>query len=315
MMIRPLLTPGFRAYIAVTCGLALWLTSAGLLCAADLQVGERRQVTSVLGGYHPRWSPDSRQIAYVGGNWPEIAIYLIPAEGGDITLVPIDRSGDLALSWHPNGDELAFDGYIADSGRLDIYNVKISTGVVSRRTTAGGIGPHWRADGQRLAFGSFRSGNGDIYSVAADGSGLQRHTTSAAMEYYPQWSPDGSRLAYAAEISGNTDVWILDVATSRATRFTTDPALDERPVWSPDGQWLAWDSLRDGARRIYARPVGGGETVCLTVDHEEAGMADWAPDGNAICYVAGGHIWVAELNVVTPTVQTSFGSLRAMYQK
>jgi Tol biopolymer transport system component len=308
-------TPGFRAAVAMTCGLALLFSSACGIGATELQIGERHQVTSALGGYHPRWSPDSQQIAYVGGNWPDIAVYLIPAAGGDHTPVPLDRSGDLALSWHPNGDELAFDGYVTDGGRLDIYNVTISTGVVSRRTTVGGFGPHWRADGQRIAFGSYRNGNGDIYSVAADGSGLQRHTTSAAMDYYPQWSPDGSRLAYASENSGNTDVWITDVATSQATRFTTDPAQDDRVVWSPDGQWLAWDSLRGGVRHIYARSVAGGEPICLTADHEEAGMADWAPDGSAICYVSGGHVWVAEIGIVTPNERTSFGSLRAMYSK
>jgi TolB protein len=287
--------------------------SAGAL-AGDLVLGDRRVLTSGPGGYHPRWSPDATQIAYVSGDWPDIDIYLIPAVGGERTLVPSSMSGDLALSWHPDGENLAFDAYIPGTSNLEIHSLALASGTVNRLTTVGAFGPAWNSDGTRLAFSSGRTGNGDIYSVNADLLDLRRHTSSTSMEYYQHWSPDGSRLAFSSIRSGNTDVWIVDVATGIETRFTTDLANDDRAVWSPDGNWLAWDSLRDGQHHVYTRPVMGGETICLTSEHSDGGMADWSPDGSSICYVAEGQIWILELAGISEGKPESLGSLKSMYR-
>ena len=258
-----------------------------------LEVGSRRQVTDI-GAYHPRWSPDGEQIAMTTGDWPALEIHVVASEGGATTAVVTDRPGDLSLCWHPDGTRISFDAY-NENERLDIYSVWLSTSGVVRNTTETAFGPDWSPDGRRLAFASGRDGGSNIYSTAADGSDLRRHTWEAGDHFYQQWSPDGGRLAYCSHRLGNTDIWIVDVVTGEETRFTDSPAEETRPAWSPDGRWLAFDSLRNGVHHVYARPLEGGRDVCLTCDHPDGGMADWSPDGRSVAYVTGGDIWVAEV--------------------
>lgn len=308
MTSRPPLAARTGPYVLLS---VLLLSSAA--AGGELTFGTVAQLTTGPGGYHPRWSPDASQIAYVAGDWPEIDIYLIPAAGGERSLVPMTMGGDLALSWHPSGEHLAFDAYNPVGGGLDVYQIELATGAISRLTTVGAMGPSWSADGARLAFGANLGSSNDICSVDAGGADLRNHTANTHLEYYQCWSPDGTRLAYASERGGNTDVWILNLATGVEARFTSHPARDDRPVWSPDGAWIAFDSFRDSEHHVYLKPAAGGATIRLTDAHGEDGMADWAPDGSAICYVADGQLWILPVNGITSGQATSLGGLKALF--
>ena len=57
--------------------------------------------------------------------------------------------------------------------------------------------PRWSPDGNRIAFYSDRSGRYEIWSINADGTGLQQLTfTSGPSAVYPIWSPDGKHLIF-----------------------------------------------------------------------------------------------------------------------
>jgi TolB protein len=81
---------------------------------------------------------------------------------------------------------------------------------------------------------------GDIYSINADGSGLQRITYGMD----PTWSPDGKRLALIrwTEPRG---VWVVDVETGNEWR-----AFD----WSSP-RWTSWSP--EGDEILFSRVMGG----------------------------------------------------------
>lgn len=289
-----------------------------LLCslsASALTLGDRRQLTTD-GGYHPRWSPDGQSIAFVAGDWPDIGLFIMPADGGEPQAVPLGLSGDLSLSWHPDGRRLAFDAYRSDNGRLGIHQVNLDDGSVSLLVDTPSVasGPAWRPDGQRIAFTASHTGNGDIYTADAAGGDLQRLTITPGVDWYAGWSPGGGFLAYATNTAGNDDVWIHDLTTGEVTRFTDHPALDGRPVWSPDGLWISFTSMRSGARQVYAQAVAGGGPILLSAGHGDASMSEWAPDGSAICYVADGQLWVLEIGGITPVAPVSLSELKAGFR-
>jgi hypothetical protein len=62
--------------------------------------------------------------------------------------------------------------------------------------TADDVGPVWSPDGSQVAFYSFRTGSRDIFTINADGSGLERVTTSPAQEQGPVWGPGVNTLAF-----------------------------------------------------------------------------------------------------------------------
>jgi TolB protein len=81
---------------------------------------------------------------------------------------------------------------------------------------------------------------GDIYSINADGSGLQRITYGMD----PAWSPDGTQLALIrwTEPRG---VWVVDVETGDEWR-----AFD----WSSP-RWTSWSP--EGDEILFSRVMGG----------------------------------------------------------
>lgn len=60
---------------------------------SGLTIGARRQITQGPGGYHPRWSPDSQQIAHVGDS----QIWVV--EVGGITPTNTQTFGSLKASY------------------------------------------------------------------------------------------------------------------------------------------------------------------------------------------------------------------------
>jgi Tol biopolymer transport system component len=86
-----------------------------------------------------------------------------------------------------------------------------------------------------LVFQSRRHRNWDLYSIRADGSGLERLTTHATADWAPAWSPDGTQIAFtmANYASYREDVAVLDLDTSVVVRFVMSDSLDLQPDWQP----------------------------------------------------------------------------------
>lgn len=110
--------------------------------------------------------------------------------------------------WHPIEAVVSPDGstiaYISDKGGYDARLWLIDAGGADERTIGPTFGVErlsWAPDGSRLAFtGDFTSGS--IYSIAADGSDLDRVVPGGL---FPAWSPNGRWLVYLNERSGDLE--------------------------------------------------------------------------------------------------------------
>ncbi len=96
----------------------------------------------------------------------------------------------------------------------------------------------------------FSSGTDDIYTVDADGSGLERLTKSKSLEFDPTWSPDGQRIAYRHQRGDDatTDIFVMDANGSHSQNLTGSDGLgDSGPDWSRDGKRIAWNTASGGS--------------------------------------------------------------------
>jgi TolB protein len=145
----------------------------------------------------------------------------------------------------------------------------------------------------RIAFGVREGGTSNLYSINADGTDMQKLTTSAGNHLCASFSADASHVAYCGDGSGNFEIWTIKADGTGATQLTH---LDGRvlfPDESHDGKKVAFSGTvgDDPNTEIYVVDAATGEgLVALT---SCAGLAEgcsndypsWSPDGKQIVFI------------------------------
>jgi hypothetical protein len=109
------------------------------------------------------------------------------------------------------------------------YNVIVDL----TRTNGWSFDPAWSPQGDRIVFVSQEPGNDEIYTIAPDGTDMQRLTHNGwEWDKHPSWSPDGSQIVFwSNRETGRNQLWIMDRDGGSQRRLHDSPANDWDPVW------------------------------------------------------------------------------------
>ena len=163
----------------------------------DLERGVGTRLTSGSADFSlGTWSPDGRQIAYIGDEQP-VVIYLHPSDGSlEPQKLQTDQTVVIPNSWSPDGQMIVFSNQTSHGGDLWIQPLtgdkKAYPFIVTPANEATGtISP----DGKWLAFTSDENGRPELYVTSFPSPGVKRQITSdGAVD--PQWLNGGSEIAY-----------------------------------------------------------------------------------------------------------------------
>ena len=175
----------------------------------------------------PRFSPDGSTIAYSSNADGDQEIYVVGADGSNRRQLTHNEWDDLLPAWAPDGSHIA---YTASGASQDIH-VMSTDGSGDRPLVDGPANewwPAWSADGSRIVYESggvlfivpaeggepvrvpvpqirvtrfpawapgadiLFSSDFDLYRTAADGTGLNRLTSTSLAEEAMAWGTDGS---------------------------------------------------------------------------------------------------------------------------
>jgi TolB protein len=215
---------------------------------------------SVLG---PQWTPNGNTILFGVGHFGLFFnmfhdLFLSKPDrvdgGAQVATINADGSGFQELTKGPNnngfpspspdGTEFVYRTFGPQGDGLRIMNVQ--SRAVRTLTEGYDNFPLWSPRGDLILFSRVVDNDYEIFSIAPDGSGLKRLTTTPGNDAHQGWSPDGSRIVFASARYGFKDEAIYtnapqpygDIFVMRADGTDVQQLTDNQweegtPAWRP----------------------------------------------------------------------------------
>lgn len=187
----------------------------------------------------PRPAPAALRgkIVFQSDRLGEPRLFVMDPDGGSVALLtqsyPYD-AGRKAMANAPDGVRRVVV-QPDNRGAPQLYLVDSRYNLTRAITALDGSAYHpaWAPSGETIAFVSTESGNDEVYTISADGSGLQRLTWNTwEWDKHPSWSPDGRRLVfYSNRFTGRTQIWIMNADGSDQRNISNNSYNDWDPVW------------------------------------------------------------------------------------
>jgi serine/threonine protein kinase/Tol biopolymer transport system component len=257
-------------------------------------------------GEVPQFSPDGSQIAYLaaassGGG--QRSIWTVPADGGTVKEIKVDRGIYSGPVWRPDGKGLLFIGARKD-GKTDQDWFFVTadggsitpTGAVRRLDAAGlglGQGLNIMPGGLLFSAGNFESTN--VYRMPFDPNFLKATgdpvpiIVGAGFNFAPASSQDGRRIAFAIGNNLVANIWRapVDSATGKVAgepvRVIGGVERSQAPSPSADGKRLAYLGGTTKSPEIRIRDLATGKDLRLAEAREWSYLV-LSPDSSTVAF-------------------------------
>ena len=261
------------------------------LYTLDLRTGVVRALTQGrdFRDESPRWSPDGSRIAFsstrAGANHD---LYVMDADGRNVTRVTDHAANDQDPSWMPDGRSLVFSS--DRDSRGDLYRVWLADRRVDRLTrnfVGRALMPAVSPDGRSVAFAAQTLERLQFWEfqihVLDLATGRTRALPGTGGACWPSWAPDGRTIANVSLAREPSTLQLRGLDGGGERPLAGDAARwHYYPDWSSDGRWVAlsvspehhdgedWDLAivpADGSRPVQRLTTGPGNDR----------LPDWKP--------------------------------------
>ena len=269
-------------------------TPYGQIWIRDLTTGQTRRLgTDSQATRSPRWSPDGRQVAFLGRDTDRASLMIARADGTDLEAIaevsgtnhPLPSSGE-SLAWSPDGTRIAFISAAPGPEAEANGDPMVITRYLYKPTASEGLTRF--NDNRRL----------HIFVADLRTKRVQQLTDGVYYEHSIEWSPKGDEILFVSNRGPdpdrffNYDIFAVAVVDGSIRRLTDTKSAEYRPTWSPDGRTIAfigttrpltssettmedthvWLMASDGTNR---RELG-------KVPDNRQGAPQWSGDGTAV---------------------------------
>jgi len=200
------------------------------------------------------WSPDSRQVAFLGGVDGTVDLYMTTIEGPAraVTDGPLRETNPI---WSPDGRRLTWLAEDVLASTFDLYVWDVGAG-----------------EPRLVDLAPVRQAAG----VAPD--------AKVFLPKDPVWL-DGGRLGIFPKVEFRSmGVWVADAASGQVQGVYRDPV--DAPVWSAAAGAWAFNTDETTGKIVVLTPDGKATTVIENGGH----FPLWSPDGRELSYVEGERI-------------------------
>jgi TolB protein len=283
-LLIPYAPPGDRGLIAYTSNVGgvydIWLFNP--------TNGDNTKITNGLGESFsiPFWSPDSKQIGFVGRN--EI-LYVYDLIEGSISRIDQFSEGlGIYISWSPDSQKIAY------TKQNDIILYNLNTHQFQKINQPSATDVQWFPSGAELFFQApDASGISQLFRIRTDGTGKRQISrNTGGLLNHVRLSPDGLYALYTTPGASISIIYTLEISTGRIFEVKGGPlAKNYFPVWSPNSSTITYSATAfdDVGYFSLIRTVGrrGENDLTKAISNCFATPVTWSPDGRGIAYLSG----------------------------
>lgn len=264
----------------------------------DLNGGTILPLTNMPdGACQPAWSPDGSHLVFVSpchtqqdiseDPLKDTQLYMIDADGSNLTPLPTVPGGDFEPAWSPDGRRIAFTSL--RDGFMQIYLMNLDDQSVTRLTeTTSDVPtrqPSWSPFGNQIVYVAKRVGAYQIWTMTDTGQGQQQIVRSGQQfwDYLPVWSPDGTTIYYTERnAQGPVRPWAMQILYEDRNNPGDNTDFGPLPVvhlkFSPDGQWFVFEGLSDDNNHdLFYMTITGDQRTRITKDPGADFDPAWRP--------------------------------------
>jgi dipeptidyl aminopeptidase/acylaminoacyl peptidase len=248
----------------------------------------------------PRWSPDSRQIAFISNRGGSSQVWMMNADGTGakrITQLATEASGVL---FFPDGKRLLFLSDVYPECSDTACNARMmeqeKESKSKARTYTSLLYRHWTTwqTKRRSHLMMVTLETGAIKDLTPGAFDVPTFSLGGQDGY--AISSDGKEICYVMNsdkdqaLSTNSDLWTVSPDGGDPQRITRTPGADVGPVYSPDGQWIAWRGQKTAGYEsdrwrlfVIKRSEGSVRDLTETMDRSVQSIT-WSPDSTRIFF-------------------------------
>ena len=190
------------------------------------------------------FSPDGRDVAYVGQRNGKDVLYITRTRGGNIRRIDVPVDGVLSPVFTPDGRHIVFSANKGGVTDLAIVAVDGTGFKMLTNDMHGDFMPNVSPDGKTIAFASDRGAETDFELLR-----------------FSRWK-----------------ISLYDLATGAITVLPNQPGLNINPQWAPDSKSIAYITDRNGVPNVFLYDFGNREHYQLTnVAGGVSGITEFSP--------------------------------------
>jgi Tol biopolymer transport system component len=212
---------------------------------SDADGANQVQLTSFEAGGSgsPRWSPDSRQIAFDRFTESGFAIYVMGAEGGPPRRLTTEASNDSAPRWSSDGRWIYFASDRA--GSFQVWKIPAGGGQAVQVTKQGGFAAIESRDGRFVYYAKGRDEVPGIWKVPSEGGDETPVLDLPEAGYWGYWALADDGIYYVnTAAKPRPRVEFFSFATRKVKRIAeVEKELQQHNAGfavSPDGRWFLY---------------------------------------------------------------------------